>query len=389
MRRYVFAPNRLRSQHFDRGLWLIVLFATTVLTAYRHLSFVRTASGQISVASYALQGNPCFLSHVCRPFVSASRKHGWRSRVNAIGLVELLDVASGPALSSIGLQNRLGLRLPLPKRVALQFGGPASSPQILEASLCSAKGKCMMIEVLGVSSDRLVELQEIKEESNDTTWRVCSSTLSSLPEGTCVSLYDTTPCVEAPETAMGADGMKNLRLKSSETDPGNFAYNGFGGVQLEGYPRELDGINCTFTVWSCTDGSGNCRVAEDGDDASALVCEFGPRCIKDGLKSMLPGETRRFWIPAEVDDRRFGRPPPDRYLPAGSLVVDVTLHSITREAVFNYNMSDESAKLSIEREQQPGRLLLRAIGVGVQILPLAWYVQQQQQQAGDNFDSLM
>jgi hypothetical protein len=188
---------------------------------------------------------------------------------------------------------------------------------------------------------------------------------------------------------MGADGMKNLRLQSSEADPGNIAYNGVGGVQLEGYPREVDGINCTFTVWSCTDASGSCNVVEDGEDSDALVCEFGPNGIKEGLKSMLPGETRRVWIPAEINDRRFGRPPPDRYLPAGSLVVDMTLRSITREAVFTYNMSQEAAEFSTEREMQPGRLLLRAIGVGVQFLPLAWYIQQRQQQAADTFDGLM
>jgi len=342
-------------------------------------------TGQILVASCASRGDPRFLRQIFRPLASVSHKHGRGIKVSAIGLTELPNVASDPALSSIGLQNRMGLRLPLPRRVALQFEGPASSLQILEASLCNAQGKCMMIEVLGVSSDGLVELQETDAKGDDTTWRVCNSSLSSLPEGTCVRLYDTTPYVEAPPTATGADGMKNLRLQASEADPGNFAYNGVGGVQLEGYPREIDGINCTFTVWACTDSSGCCRVVEDGEDSEALVCEFGPKGIKEGLKSMLPGETRRFWIPAEITDRRFGRPPPDRYLPVGSLVVDMTLHSITREAVFTYNMSDEAAKFSTERELQPGRLLLRAIGVGVQFLPLAWYLQQQQQQqqAGD------
>lgn len=379
MRRYVYTLSRPPSQHLACSLWRVVLLATMAFTACRSLCFTLTASGPIKTGNCASRGDS-------RPVKNVRRRRGWRIKVHGIGLAELANVASGPPLSSSGLQNRLGLRLPLPQRVALQFEGSANSPQILEASLRNAKGNCVMIEILGVSIDSFVELQEVDAKGDNTTWRVCSSALRSLPEGTCVTLYDTTPCSEAPPTATGADNMRNLCLQSSEADAGNMAYNGVGGVQLDGYPRELDGINYTFTVWSCMGASGSCTVVEDGEDSEALVCEFGPPVLKEGLKSMLPGETRRFWVPAEQEDRRFGRPPPDRYLPGGCVVVDVTLHSITREAVFTYNMSKEAFEFSMEKERLPGRILLRAIGVCVQFLPFAWYIQQQQ--AGDTFDNL-
>mmetsp|Transcript_14462 Transcript_14462/g.27994 ORF Transcript_14462/g.27994 Transcript_14462/m.27994 type:complete len:391 (+) Transcript_14462:46-1218(+) len=379
MRRYLGILRRSRSQHLARSLWQVVLLAATTLAASCSLGFTRTACGQILVGSCASRGH-------LRPVKNVRHRRGWRMKVCGIGLAELADVAPGPPLSSSGLQNRLGLRLPLPQRVALQFEGSANSPQILEASLRNAKGNCVMIEILGVSADALVELQEIDAKGDNITWCVCSSTLMTLPEGACVSLRDITPCSEAPSTATGADGMKNLKMQSSEADPGSVVYNGVGGLQLEGYPRDVDGISCTFTVWCCTGASGSCTVVEDGEDSDALVCEFGPDCIKEGLKGMLPGETRRFWIPAEIEDRRFGRPPPDRYLPGGCVVVDVTLHSITREAVFTYNMSKEAFEFSMEKERLPGRILLRAIGVCVQFLPFAWYIQQQQ--AGDTFDNL-
>mmetsp|Transcript_100181 Transcript_100181/g.198686 ORF Transcript_100181/g.198686 Transcript_100181/m.198686 type:complete len:392 (+) Transcript_100181:74-1249(+) len=379
MRRYVYTLSRPPSQHLACSLWRVVLLATMAFTACRSLCFTLTASGPIKTGNCASRGDS-------RPVKNVRRRRGWRIKVHGIGLAELANVASGPPLSSSGLQSRIGLRMPLPKRVALQLEGSASSPQILEASLCNVKGKCLMIEILGVSADALVELQEIDAKGDNITWCVCSSTLMTLPEGACVSLRDITPCSEAPSTATGADGMKNLKMQSSEADPGSVVYNGVGGLQLEGYPRDVDGISCTFTVWCCTGASGSCTVVEDGEDSDALVCEFGPDCIKEGLKGMLPGETRRFWIPAEIEDRRFGRPPPDRYLPGGCVVVDVTLHSITREAVFTYNMSKEAFEFSMEKERLPGRILLRAIGVCVQFLPFAWYIQQQQ--AGDTFDNL-
>ncbi|CAK0792276.1 unnamed protein product [Prorocentrum cordatum] len=99
---------------------------------------------------------------------------------------------------------------------------------------------------------------------------------------------------------------------------------------------------------------------------------------------MLPGETRRFWISADTADRRFGRPLPERVLPMGPLVVDMTLRSIEREAVFSYIMTPESRKLIEERENRPETILLRGVGVGVQFLPWAYYYLQSAEQA-DSF----
>jgi len=389
MGRYVCAPNRLRSRGFICGVRRAVLLAAVVLAAYHPLCFVPAASDQILVATRASRADTHSVQRASKGFTSVSHRRGWRIGLRGVGLAELPDVASGEPLSSSVLQHKVGLRLPLPNRVALQFKGSDSSPQLLEANLRSAEGKRMMIEVLGVASNSLVELQEADAEGDETAWHVCSSKLSSLSEGTRVTLHDTTPSVEAPSTAAGADGMKHLCLQSSDAEPGNLAYNCVGGLQREGHPRDVDGINCSFTVWSCTEAMGSCKVVEDGVDAKALICEFGPRGIKEGLKSMLPGETRRFWIPAEVKDRRFGRPEPDRYLPGGSLVVDLTLHSIDRESVFTYKMSTEAKELIQQRERHPLKILIRGIGVGIQFLPFLWYIQQHPQQAvGDTLQGL-
>jgi len=223
-----------------------------------------------------------------------------------------------------------------------------------------------------------------QEEPAPPAWRVSRSSLPSLPQGSLVALHDTTPRGEAPAGARGAEGLRSLRLRSSDADPGAIAYNGVGGVSLEGYPRDYDGVNVSFTVWSCAGATGSCSVLEDAEDPGALVCEFGPQVIREGLTSMLPGETRRFWISADTADRRFGRPLPERVLPMGPLVVDMTLRSIEREAVFSYIMTPESRKLIEERENRPETILLRGVGVGVQFLPWAYYYLQSAEQA-DSF----
>lgn len=181
--------------------------------------------------------------------------------------------------------------------------------------------------------------------------------------------------------------MKSLRLQSSDMAPGSLAYNGVGGVTLEGYPRDYDGVDVSFTIWSCGGASGSCSVQEDASDPDALVCEFGPRVIRDGLKRMLPGETWRFWVAADVADRRFGRPLPERLLPTGSLVVDITLRSINPEAVFSYKMTAESRALNQEWERRPETILLRGMGVAVQFLPWAWFYYQSSGGADQLFPS--
>jgi len=160
-------------------------------------------------------------------------------------------------------------------------------------------------------------------------------------------------------------------------------------VSPEGYPRDLDGVNVSFTTWTCGGAAGSCSVLEDGEDPGALVCEFGPPVIREGLTSMLPGETRRFWISADVADRRFGRPLPERILPMGSLVVDMTLRSIEREAVFSYVMTPESRKLIEERESRPETILLRGVAVGVQFLPWAYFYNQQTEGADSVVDTFV
>jgi hypothetical protein len=270
--------------------------------------------------------------------------------VGGIGQAELVEAAGGSPLSGAGLRERKGLRLPLPERVALQSEGVSAS-EVLEASFQKLGEGGVSLRALGAAAGGLVELQEVESSCGDEqavgqgpgpTWQVSRSSLPSLPEGTLVTLYDTTPRSDAPTGAQGAEGMKSLRLQSSDADPGAVAYNGVGGVSLEGYPREYDGVNVSFTIWTCGGATGSCSVLEDAEDPGALVCEFGPPVIREGLTSMLPGETRRFWISADVADRRFGRPLPERILPMGSLVVDMTLRSIDREAVFSYVMTPES-----------------------------------------------
>ena len=39
---------------------------------------------------------------------------------------------------------------------------------------------------------------------------------------------------------------------------------------------------------------------QEGEDDRALVCEFG--ALKRGLATMIPGESRRFWISSDVKD---------------------------------------------------------------------------------------
>lgn len=307
-----------------------------------------------------------------------------RTVVGGIGQAELVEAVGGSPLSGAGLRERKGLRLPLPERVALQSeGAPAS--EVLEASFRSLGEGGVSVRALGAAAGGLVELLEVENSCGDEkavgqgpgpTWQVSRSSLPSLSEGALVTLYDTTPRSDAPSGAQGAEGMKSLRLQSSDADPGAVAYNGVGGVSLEGYPREYDGVNVSFTIWSCGGATGSCSVLEDADDPGALVCEFGPPVIREGLTSMLPGETRRFWIPADVADRRFGRPLPERILPMGSLVVDMTLRSIDREAVFSFVMTPESRKLIEEKERRPETILLRGVGVGVQFLPWAYFYYQ-------------
>ena len=41
-------------------------------------------------------------------------------------------------------------------------------------------------------------------------------------------------------------------------------------------------------------------VAKEGEDESALVCEFG--AMKRGLSTMIPVESRRFWFSSEVKE---------------------------------------------------------------------------------------
>eukprot|EP00440_Ansanella_granifera_P057597 gb/GFBE01062444.1/.p1 GENE.gb/GFBE01062444.1/~~gb/GFBE01062444.1/.p1 ORF type:complete len:176 (+),score=40.41 gb/GFBE01062444.1/:1-528(+) len=141
------------------------------------------------------------------------------------------------------------------------------------------------------------------------------------------------------------------------------------GFSPSACPREMDGVHIHYTVWRCQGAVGSCSTLEEEDDPMALVCEFGPDGIKEGLKNMVPGESRRFWISKEAKDRRFGRPAPERFLPHGDLVVDITLQSIDREAVFDYQLSDEALELCQERERRPVEILKRGLGVAIQILP--------------------
>ena len=45
-------------------------------------------------------------------------------------------------------------------------------------------------------------------------------------------------------------------------------------------------------------------LTKEGEDEGALVCEFG--AMKRGLSTMIPGESRRFWISSEVKEPKIG-----------------------------------------------------------------------------------
>jgi len=266
-------------------------------------------------------------------------------------------VTESSAMTKTDLRRRLALRKPLPERLALMFPLDVEGGQPQDARLkqFDMSGQFVEVSLNGKGTLKLVE-------KHASLWRVQSSD-SDVAPGTLVQMYDATPDAKAPDSAQTSGAVKSSILHKSSATGGGMAWNGMAGFSLEGCPRDFDGVHVAFTVWNCHGGS--CSMLQEGEDAKALVCEFG--ALKRGLSDMIPGESRRFWIPGDVKDRRFGRPPPESSLPFGDLVVDLTLLGIEREAVFDYKLSEEAIKLGEERERNPVVVAQRALGIGIQL----------------------
>lgn len=292
------------------------------------------------------------------------------------------DLVSGAALSKETFIQRAALRQPIPERATLQQKGGDGSV-LWEARLRWNQGDEGMVraDLLETASEGAVEL----DVTCGAIWRVRSSSIEGLCSGDQLYMYDASPPSEAPESAERGDGgTRTMRLRGPTADGGSASWNFklSGGFAPAECPREFDGVDFAFTVWTCRGASGICSIHEEGEDDKALVCEFGPKIIRESLQRMVPGETRRFWIPDSIEDRRFGRPIPDAFLPPGMLVVDIRLRSIEREAVFSYERSAESIAFGEARDMRPQILLPRTLGVGVQILAVWWYVSHAQRFEG-------
>ncbi|CAJ1411195.1 unnamed protein product [Effrenium voratum] len=270
-------------------------------------------------------------------------------------------VKENSALTKTDLRRRVALRKPLPERLALTFPTiEEGQPQDARLMNFNIAGQTVDVSLYGC--DGTVKMLE----KHSSLWRVLFSDCDLVVPGTLIQMYDTTPNIQAPDSAEVTGEVKTSVLQSSEeVGDGDLAWNGMDGFSPANCPREFDGVHVTYRVWSCQGASGACNLLQEAEDPDALVCEFGS--LKKGIMQMVPGETRRFWIPQDAQDRRFGRPPPDRSLPMGDLVVDLTLLDIKSEAVFTYKLSDESIKLGEIREKSPAVVAQRALGVGIQL----------------------
>ncbi|CAJ1393434.1 unnamed protein product [Effrenium voratum] len=267
-------------------------------------------------------------------------------------------VKESPALSKSELHERLALRKPLPERLAL-VPSHQGAPQDARLLNFNAAGQTVEVSLFDCGTVQMLE-------KHSSLWRVLLSDCDAVLPGTLVQIYDTTPRVEAPESADVAGGVKTTVLQESESARAAVTWNGMNGFSPSNCPREADGVHVAWRLWNCAQGA--CSLLHEEEDDKALVCEFGS--LKKGILTMVVGETRRFWIPWDAPDRRFGRPVPERALPAGDLVVDLTVLGIEREAVFDYKLSEETLKLVNARERSLPVLASRAVGVGIQVF--AW-----------------
>jgi len=290
----------------------------------------------------------------------------------AMNFEPLLKTCS--AISLDDLRQKKALRMSLPGRVLLTSGDMEGT---WEADLVSVafEEKIVCVQLLRPGS------QEVPAEvrlglAEGQKWQIQSSSSGDFRTGMLVDIFDATPCV--PASVELDEQSQSMLLRSSDTDidTGSLTYDGMGGFAPAECPRELDSIDIAFTIWYCPGSSGSCKALEQGEDATALVCEFGPESLKKGIKNMIPGEARRFWVSADVTDRRFGRPAPDRFLPAGEVVVDIEVRSIGREGVFEFQSSPETLELVRQRDESLPVITKRALGVGIQILPWAWLLSQ-------------
>jgi len=225
---------------------------------------------------------------------------------------------------------------------------------------------------------------QIKETSQAGEWHVHGASQAFFLEGESVLVYDATPTSSIPETAHDEkDGVKSMNLHMQSPNSGSLAWQPLGGFADAECPRALDGVAVSFVVWACRGPAGKCEIVQKGEDPTALICEYGPLGIRDSLQRMLPGDSRRFWIPKEIEDRRFGHPPPDRYLPVGDIVVDLTLQSINREAVFVYQLNEDQLARQAANERHPITFVKRALGFAIYNMPVCVLVSQYYKRWGD------
>lgn len=306
-----------------------------------------------------------------------------RSRQGSVAAAEAdVHIADRAALSQSTLRECFTLRKPLPEAVLLHF--PGQDVEFQRARLESYSSARSSINLTFPGDAGTLSLRE----ESPSVWRVedwTSDVPFPIPASTA-HIYDATPVFQPSEGShTTAESAPNVALHSiSPSSSAGVAWNGMGFSPSE-LPRDFDGVHVKFAVWRCDGGS--CRMQQEGEDDRALVCEFGP--MKEGVLRMLPGETRRFWVDKTTEDRRFGRPVPERFLPNGDLVVDLTLLGIDREAVFEYKLSDAALEMRQLREQNPIIVAQRAVGVGVQLCAWALMYSYYQDPAGDPLQHVM
>jgi len=291
-----------------------------------------------------------------------------------------VHIADRAALSQSDLQERFALRKPLPELLMLRF--PSQDEDYRQARLADYSASRSSINISLVGDGSMLSLQE----ELPSIWRVQASDVVFPPPDETVHVYDATPLFDAPSEPkrhgfLGKVSAPHVPLRSSSSSAEGIEWNGMGGFAPSGRPRDFDGVHVKFAVWRCDGASGTCRLQQEGEDERALVCEFSS--LKEGVLQMLPGESRRFWVSDTVEDRRFGRPVPERFLPNGNLVVDITLLGIQREAVFDYKLSDEALEVRNARDRNPIVMLQRAFGVGFQLCVWTLMYSYYQDPAGD------
>lgn len=304
---------------------------------------------------------------------------------NVPKLGEFLKAVSthGSLVTMTDLQRCKALRQDPPVRVVLQSLDHTNTEHAYEGWLRLENNfEHMVVHVDFLHSG--MGSAQIKETSQAGEWHIHGVSTQLFREGEVVLVHDATPTIETPEMAHDEeDGVKSLNLHTQSATSGSLAWQPLGGFADAECPRALDGVDVSFVVWACRGPAGKCQLVQKGEDPTALICEYGPRGIRESLQRMVPGDSRRFWIPKEIEDRRFGHPPPDRFLPVGDIVVDLTLRSIDREAVFEYKLNEDQIRIQDASQRHPIMLAKRALGVLLSFVPNSMLISQYYKRWGD------